>query len=105
MNKLAKTAFISIVTFTALAIPTFAQTDPTAEITAIVERIVTIVTQVGSGVLILYIVKDAFDLLQNKDNPAFRGVLLRDIFLLVIAAIFLFKPQFILDAIKFIANA
>lgn len=82
----------------------FAATDPTSEISNIIERIVKIVTQVGSGVLILFIVKDAFEMLQNKDNPAYRNMLLRDIFMLIIAAIFLFKPDFILQAIKFIAN-
>lgn len=87
------------------SMPVYAQTDPTAEINAIIERIITIVTQVGSAILILFIVKDAFEILQNKDNPMFRNMLLRDVFLLVIAAIFLFKPDFILGAIKFIANA
>ncbi|MCX8035031.1 MAG: TrbC/VirB2 family protein [Candidatus Dojkabacteria bacterium] len=82
----------------------FAATDPTSEISNIIERIVKIVTQVGSGILILFIVKDAFEMLQNKDNPAYRNILLRDIFMLIIAAIFLFKPDFILQAVKFIAN-
>ncbi len=78
--------------------------DPTTEISGIIDRIVKIVTQVGSGILILFIVKDAFEMLQNKDNPAYRNILLRDIFMLIIAAIFLFKPDFILEAVKFIAN-
>ena len=82
-----------------------AQADPVAEINAIVERIITIATQVGSGILILFIVKDAFDLMQNKDNPMVRNMLARDVFLLIIAAIFLFRPDFILDSIRFIANA
>jgi len=43
-------------------------------------------------------------MLNNKDNPQYRGVLARDIILFLIAALFLFKPDFILDAIKFIAN-
>lgn len=79
--------------------------DPGAEINAIVERVIQIATQVGSAVLILFIVKDAFELLNNKDNPAVRGALARDIFLLIIAAIFLFRPDFVLGAIRFIANA
>jgi len=33
-----------------------------------------------------------------------RGKIARDIFFLIIAAIFLFKPDFILEAIKYIAN-
>ncbi|MBN1968687.1 MAG: hypothetical protein JW870_04920 [Candidatus Delongbacteria bacterium] len=82
----------------------FAQSDPSTEISAIIERIVTLATRVGSGVLILFIVKDAFEMLQNKDNPMYRSMILRDIFLLIIAAIFLFKPDFILNLIKFIAN-
>jgi len=43
--------------------------------------------------------------MQNKDNPMVRNMLARDVFLLIIAAIFLFKPDFILNAIRFIANA
>ena len=82
----------------------YAQSDPSAEISAIISRIVTLVTRVGSGVFILFIIKDAFDMLNNKDNPQYRGQLARDIVLLLIAALFLFKPDFILDAIKFIAN-
>ncbi|WKZ27950.1 MAG: hypothetical protein QY330_05435 [Candidatus Dojkabacteria bacterium] len=82
----------------------YAQSDPSAEISAIIERIVTLATRVGSGVFILFIIKDAFDMLNNKDNPQYRGVLARDIVLFLIAALFLFKPDFILDAIKFIAN-
>lgn len=82
----------------------YAQSDPSVEISAIIGRIVTLVTRIGSGVFILFIIKDAFDMLSNKDNPQYRGQLARDIVLLLIAALFLFKPDFILDAIKFIAN-
>lgn len=82
----------------------YAQSDPSGEISAIIERIVTLATRIGSGVFILFIIKDAFDMLNNKDNPQYRGALARDILLLLIAALFLFKPDFILDAIKFIAN-
>lgn len=86
--------------------PVFAaQVDPAGEISLIVERVITIATQVGSGVLILFIVKDAFELMQNKDNPMVRNMLARDIFLLIVSAIFLFRPDFILNAIRFIANA
>ncbi len=88
-----------------MASPAYAQSDPSGEINAIVERVIKIATQVGSGILILFIVKDAFDLMQNKDNPMVRNMLARDIFLLIISAIFLFKPDFILNAIKYIANA
>lgn len=80
-------------------------TNPGAEINEIVNRVIQIATQVGSAVLILFIVKDAFELLNNKDNPAMRGILARDIFLLIVASIFLFRPDFVLSAIKFIANA
>ncbi len=82
----------------------YAQSDPSAEISAIIERIITIATRVGSGVLILFIIKDAFELLNGGDNPMMRGKLARDVFILIIAAIFLFKPDFILEAIKYIAN-
>jgi Na+-driven multidrug efflux pump len=107
-NKLKKITYSGVATLTMLLIattPVFAQSDPTAEINAIVERIITIATQVGSGILILFIVKDAFDLMQNKDNPMVRNMLARDVFLLIVAAIFLFRPDFILNAIRFIANA
>lgn len=99
-NKLKKITYSGFATT-----PVFAQSDPTAEINAIVERIITIATQVGSGILILFIVKDAFDLMQNKDNPMVRNMLARDVFLLIVATIFLFRPDFILNAIRFIANA
>lgn len=82
-----------------------AGTNPGTEINEIVNRVIQIATQVGSAVLILFIVKDAFELLNNKDNPAMRGILARDIFLLIVASIFLFRPDFVLSAIKFIANA
>jgi len=82
----------------------YAQSDPSAEISAIIERVITIATRVGSGVLILYIIKDAFELLNSGDNPMVRGKLARDVVILIIAAIFLFKPDFILEAIKYIAN-
>ncbi len=82
----------------------YAQSDPSAEISQIIERIITIATRVGSGVLILFIIKDAFELLQGSDNPMMRGKLARDAFFLIVAAIFLFKPDFILEAIKYIAN-
>lgn len=107
-NKITK---ISIGLFSVLVMsllmttPVFAQSDPTGEINAIVERVITIATQVGSGILILFIVKDAFELMQNKDNPMVRNMLARDVFLLIVAAIFLFRPDFILGAIRFIANA
>lgn len=83
----------------------YAQSDPSTEISAIIERIVKIATQVGSGVLILFIVKDAFTLLSGSgDSYQTRNTIAKDVFLLIIAAIFLFKPDFILEAIKFIAN-
>jgi hypothetical protein len=82
----------------------YAQSDPSAEISAIIERVITIATRVGSGVLILFIIKDAFELLNGGDNPMMRGKIARDIFFLIIAAIFLFKPDFIMEAIKYIAN-
>jgi len=107
-NKLRKITYSGVTTLTTLlvlATPVYAQSDPTGEINAIIERIITIATQVGSGILILFIVKDAFDLMQNKDNPMVRNMLARDVFLLIVAAIFLFRPDFILNAIRFIANA
>lgn len=107
-NKLRKLTYSSVTALTTLlvlATPVYAQSDPTGEINAIIERIITIATQVGSGILILFIVKDAFDLMQNKDNPMVRNMLARDVFLLIVAAIFLFRPDFILNAIRFIANA
>jgi arginine exporter protein ArgO len=81
-----------------------AAVSPADEINLIVERVISIMTQVGSAVLLLFIVKDAFTLLERKDDPMVRTTLLRDIFLLVVAAIFLFNPNLILDAIRFIAN-
>jgi hypothetical protein len=104
VQKAIQTGVVFLTTSLIAVTPVFAQSDPTAEISSIVQRVITIVTQVGSAVLILFIVKDAFEILQNKDNPAFRGMISRDIFLLIIAAIFLFRPDFILNAIKFIAN-
>jgi arginine exporter protein ArgO len=81
-----------------------AAVSPADEINLIVERVISIMTQVGSAVLLLFIVKDAFTLLERKDDPMVRTTLIRDIFLLVVAAIFLFNPNLILDAIRFIAN-
>lgn len=81
-----------------------AAVSPADEINLIVERVISIMTQVGSAVLLLFIVKDAFTLLERKDDPMVRTTLVRDIFLLVVAAIFLFNPNLILDAIRFIAN-
>lgn len=109
-NKLKKQEKVTLATTTFLlssfitAKSAYAQSDPTAEISAIIDRIITIATQVGSGILILFIIKDAFELLQGADNPMMRGKLARDTFFLIVAAIFLFKPDFILDAIKYIAN-
>lgn len=77
---------------------------PADEINLIVERVISIMTQVGSAVLLLFIVKDAFTLLERKDDPMVRTTLIRDVFFLVIAAIFLFNPNLVLDAIRFIAN-
>lgn len=105
LKKLTYSGVTALTTLLVLATPVYAQSDPTAEINAIIERIITIATQVGSGILILFIVKDAFDLMQNKDNPMVRNMLARDVFLLIVAAIFLFRPDFILNAIRFIANA
>ncbi len=81
-----------------------AAVSPADEINLIVERVISIMTQVGSAVLLLFIVRDAFTLLERKDDPMVRTTLIRDIFLLVVAAIFLFNPNLILDAIRFIAN-
>lgn len=87
-----------------MATTVYAQGNPTAEINSIVERIITIATQVGSGILILFIIKDGIDFGINRGNAQFQGKLARDIFFLLLAALFLFKPDFILDAIKYIAN-
>ncbi|MBU0976357.1 hypothetical protein KJ918_06160 [Patescibacteria group bacterium] len=109
-NRLEKLKKTTLVVTTFLLYPfitaqtVYAQSDPSAEISAIIERVITIATRVGSGVLILFIIKDAFELLQGADNPMMRGKLARDAFFLVVAAIFLFKPDFILEAIKYIAN-
>lgn len=81
-----------------------AAVSPADEINLIIERVISIMTQVGSAVLLLFIVRDAFTLLERKDDPMVRTTLIRDIFLLVVAAIFLFNPNLILDAIRFIAN-
>jgi hypothetical protein len=82
----------------------YAQSDPSGEISAIIERIVTLATRIGSGILILFIIKDGIEFVQNSETGQSRNIILRDVFLLIIAAVFLFKPDFILDAIKFIAN-
>lgn len=109
-NKLEKLKKVTLATTIFLLYPfvtvqsVYAQSDPSAEISAIIERIISMATRVGSGVLILFIIKDAFELLQGADNPMMRGKLARDVFFLIIAAIFLFKPDFILEAIKYIAN-
>lgn len=109
-NKLEKLKRVTLTITTIAMSPiifvqkVYAQSDPSAEISSIIERIITIATRVGSGVLILFIIKDAFELLNGGDNPMMRGKLARDVFILIIAAIFLFKPDFILEAIKYIAN-
>lgn len=109
-NKITKIRNIVLVGTSFLLYPfialqnVYAQSDPSAEISGIIERIITLATRIGSGVFILFIIKDAFDMLNNKDNPQYRGALARDVLLLLIAALFLFKPDFILSAIKFIAN-
>lgn len=109
-NKLEKLKKITLSTAVFLIMPfvmvttVYAQGDPSAEISAIIERIITIATRVGSGFLILFIIKDAFELLSGADNPMMRGKLARDVFFLIISAIFLFKPDFILETIKYIAN-
>jgi arginine exporter protein ArgO len=77
---------------------------PADEINVAIDRVIQIMTQVGSAVLLLFIVRDAFTILERKDDPMVRTQLMRDIFLLIVAAIFLFNPNLILDAIKFIAN-
>lgn len=108
MEKFKKiTLFVTTIVMTPIlfAQSIYAQSDPSAEISAIIERVITIVTRVGSGILILFIIKDAFELLSGSDNPMMRGKIARDIFFLIVAAIFLFKPDFILEAIKYIANA
>lgn len=107
--KLAKTlASAFIASFSATWIMTSkvfaAEVSPADEINLIIERVIQIMTQVGSAVLLLFIVRDAFTLLERKDDPTVRTALMRDIFLLVVAAIFLFNPNLILNAIKFIAN-
>lgn len=81
-----------------------AEIDPASHISLIIERVIQIMTQIGSAVLLLYIVKDAFTILERKDDPMVRSMILRDVFLLIVAAIFLFNPNLILDAIRFIAN-
>lgn len=81
-----------------------AQVSPADEINLIIERVIQIMTQVGSAVLLLFIVRDAFTLLERKDDPTVRTALARDIFLLIIAAVFLFNPNLILNAIRFVAN-
>lgn len=87
-----------------MATTVYAQSDPTAEINSIIERIITIATQVGSGILILFIVKNGITFAVEGENSQYRGKIARDIFFLLLAALFLFKPDFILDAIKYIAN-
>lgn len=112
MNKVIKKAKSVILAITSVLIYPFiaiqqvyAQSDPSGEISTIIERIVTIATRIGSGILILFIIKDGIEFVNSGDTGNTRNIIARDIFLLIIAAIFLFKPDFILDAIKFIANA
>lgn len=81
-----------------------AEIDPASHISLIIERVIQIMTQVGSAVLLLFIVKDAFTIMERKDDPMVRSMILRDVFLLIVSAIFLFNPNLILDAIRFIAN-
>lgn len=87
-----------------MATTVYAQSDPSAQINSIIERIITIATQIGSGVLILFIIKDGVAFVAEGDTGQYRGKVARDIFFLLLAALFLFKPDFILDAIKYIAN-
>ena len=79
-------------------------TDPTQGIVDIINNVKNILGKVGSAVLIFFIVKDAFEIMSNPNAPEKRGEILRSISLKVIAAIFLFNPDFVLNAIKFIAN-
>lgn len=107
---ISKVKNVALATITFLITPVmflqqvYAQSDPSAEIASIIDRIITIATRVGSGILILYIIKDAFELLSGGDNPMMRGKLARDVFILIVSSIFLFRPDFILGAIKYIAN-
>jgi arginine exporter protein ArgO len=98
-------AFCSTIIFTspafAAAVPAPAPAD---EINSIIERVIQIMTQIGSAVLLLFIVRDAFTIMEKRDDPMVRSMILRDVFLLIVSAIFLFNPNLILDAIKFIAN-
>ena len=66
-NKIEKLKKVTLSILLAMSLIIFAQqyaqSDPSAEISEIIERVITIATRVGSGVLILFIIKDAFELL------------------------------------------
>lgn len=106
--RIFKTITMNVAVFALLtAITTtsaYAANDPTAEITSMVDRIVKVVTQIGSAVFILFIIKDAFNIITGSEMAQTKATLLRDLGGLIIGGIFLFKPELILDAIKFIAN-
>lgn len=108
INKVKKLTYAFITSFCStwiLVSPVNAAAmGPADEINLAIERVISIMTQVGSAVLLLFIVRDAFTILERKDDPMVRTQLMRDVFLLIVAAIFLFNPNLILDAIKFIAN-
>lgn len=96
-----------LVIFT-LALPTIvhaqAASDPTQAITDIINNVKNILGKVGAAVLVVFVIKDAFEIMNNPDDPTKKGAILRSIALKVVAAIFLFNPDFVVGAIKFIAN-
>lgn len=82
----------------------YAQSDPSGEISNVVNRVVGIVTQVGAAVVILYVVWDGINIIQRKDDPYVKTAIVKDVVLLFISVLFLFRPDFIVSAVKFIAN-
>lgn len=105
-NKYLKRVAVVGVTlgaYSMFALPVLAQSNPTNQIVDIIARITTIMTQIGTAILTLVVVKDGITF-ANNSNPENRGMLLRDLGMLLISAIFMFKPEIIVSAIKFIAN-
>lgn len=81
-----------------------AANDPSGDISSIVNNVVGIVTQVGAAIVILYVVWDGINIIQRKDDPYVKTAIIKDVVLLFISVLFLFRPDFIVSAVKFIAN-
>lgn len=81
-----------------------AANDPSDDISSIVNNLVGIVTQVGAAIVILYVVWDGINIIQRKDDPYVKTAIIKDVVLLFISVLFLFRPDFIVSAVKFIAN-